>query len=66
MREMNQRGSLLDELRIQYEAHEPADDRGDVETFEAIDARAPALLHVHQGDPPRWPIGRAAVSESVR
>jgi len=41
MREMNQRGTLLEELRIRYEAaaHEPADDRGDVEAFEAIDAR---------------------------
>ena len=37
---MNTRVSLLDELRTQYEAvHEPADDRGDVETFQAIDAR---------------------------
>ena len=37
---MNRRGSLLDELRTQYEAvHEPADDRGDVESFHAIDAR---------------------------
>jgi hypothetical protein len=40
MREMNQRGALLEELRVQYEAvHEPADERGDVETFEAIDTR---------------------------
>ena len=39
-RQMNKRGSLLDELRMQYEAtREPADDRGDIETFEAIDAR---------------------------
>jgi hypothetical protein len=37
---MNKRDSLLDELRIQYEAvHESADERGDVENFEAIDAR---------------------------
>ncbi len=37
---MNRRGSLLDELRTQYEAvHEPADDRGDVESFHAIDSR---------------------------
>ena len=34
------RRSLLDELRIQYEAaHEPADDADDVESFEAIDVR---------------------------
>jgi hypothetical protein len=34
------RASLLDELRVQYEAVEPAtDERGDVESFEAIDAR---------------------------
>jgi hypothetical protein len=38
---MNHRGSLLDELRTRYEAaaHQPADARGDVEAFEAIDAR---------------------------
>jgi hypothetical protein len=34
------RGSLLDELRVRYEAvQESTDDHGDVETFEAIDAR---------------------------
>ena len=38
--EMNKRRSLLDELRVQYDAvHESADDRGDVERFDAIDAR---------------------------
>jgi hypothetical protein len=37
---MNKRGLLLDELRVRYEAvQEPADDRGDVESFQAIDAR---------------------------
>ena len=39
-RKMNKRGSLLDELRIGYEAvQEPTDDHGGVESFEAIDAR---------------------------
>lgn len=34
------RGSLLAELRAQYEAaHEPSDDRGQVEGYEAIDKR---------------------------
>ena len=36
----NDRRSLLNELRAQYEAaHESTDDRGDVEGFEAIDKR---------------------------
>jgi len=36
----NDRASLLNELRAQYEAvHESADDHGDVEGFEAIDKR---------------------------
>jgi len=38
--ETMKRGSLLDELRVQYEAvHEPAEAHHDVESFEAIDAR---------------------------
>jgi hypothetical protein len=38
--EMNKRRSLLDELRVQYDAvHESANDRGDVERFDSIDAR---------------------------
>ena len=38
--EMNKRGLLLDELRVRYEAvQEPIDDRGEVESFQAIDAR---------------------------
>ena len=42
---MNKRGSLLDELRVRYEAvQEPPDDRADVETFEAIDARLRAAF----------------------
>ena len=37
---MNKRGLLLDELRVRYEAlPESIDDRGDVESFQAIDAR---------------------------
>ena len=37
---MNHAGSLLDELRVRYEAlPESTDDRGDVESFEAIDGR---------------------------
>jgi len=37
---MNKPGSLLDELRTQYEAaRESADEHGDVESFQAIDAR---------------------------
>lgn len=36
----NDRGSLLNELRAQYEAvHESGDDHGDVEAFQAIDKR---------------------------
>ena len=38
--EMNKSGSLLDELRVRYEAvQESTDDHGEVESFEAIDAR---------------------------
>ena len=37
---MNSPASLLDELRVQYEAmQESTDDHGHVESFEAIDAR---------------------------
>jgi len=37
---MSKRGSLLDDLRVRYEAvQESADDHGDVEAFQAIDAR---------------------------
>lgn len=37
---MTKRGSLLDELRVQYEAvRESANEHGDVESFQAIDAR---------------------------
>jgi hypothetical protein len=37
---MNRRGSLLDELRVRYEAvQESTDEHSDVESFEAIDAR---------------------------
>lgn len=37
---MNKRGSLLDELRVRYEAvQEPLDDHDDVESYEAIDGR---------------------------
>jgi hypothetical protein len=38
--DMNAPGSLLDQLRLQYEAvHEASDVHGDVESFDAIDAR---------------------------
>ena len=37
---MNNADSLLDELRVRYEAvQESTDDQGDVESFQAIDAR---------------------------
>lgn len=37
---MTKRGSLLDELRVQYDAvRESANEHGDVESFQAIDAR---------------------------
>ena len=37
---MNKRGSLLDELRVQYEAaREPSNEHGNVEGFQAIDGR---------------------------
>lgn len=37
---MTKRSSLLEELRVQYEAvHEAADDHGTVESFEVVDAR---------------------------
>jgi hypothetical protein len=37
---MNRPGSLLDQLRVRYEAvQEPVDEHDDVESFEAIDAR---------------------------
>ena len=37
---MIERGTLLDELRVRYEAvQEPLDDHGNVESFEAINAR---------------------------
>ena len=37
---MNKPGSLLDELRVRYEAvPKPTDDHGDVESFQAIDGR---------------------------
>jgi hypothetical protein len=44
--ETMKRHSLLDELRVQYEAmHEPADAHHDVESFEAIDARMRKAFH---------------------
>jgi len=37
---MTRRGSLLDTLRVQYEAvREPVNEHGDVESFQAVDAR---------------------------
>jgi hypothetical protein len=37
---MNKHGSLLDELRVRYEAlQQSTDERGDIESFQAIDAR---------------------------
>jgi hypothetical protein len=78
MLEINQRGSLLDELRIQYEAvHEPADDRGDVESFQAIDARLrqmfrwleKAIAYLNGLKPPiehRFDLGYGYVFDSPR
>jgi hypothetical protein len=44
-REMNKHGSLLDELRVRYDAlPESTDNHGDVEDFQAIDARLRAAF----------------------
>jgi len=75
---MNRRGSLLDELRSQYEAvHEPADDRGDVESFQAIDVRLrkafrwleQAITYLNGLKPPidhRFDLGYGYVFDSPR
>ncbi|HTP47419.1 MAG TPA: hypothetical protein VMQ50_10930 [Casimicrobiaceae bacterium] len=75
---MNRSGSLLDELRSQYEAvHEPADERGDVESFQAIDVRLrkafrwleQAITYLNGLKPPidhRFDLGYGYVFDSPR
>ena len=71
-------GSLLDELRGQYEAvREPPDDHADVESFEAIDARLrkafrwleQAITYLNGPKPPidhKFDLGYGFVFESPR
>ena len=75
---MNKRGLLLDELRVRYEAlPESTDDRGDVESFEAIDARLreafrwleKAITYLNGLKPPiehRFDLGYGYVFDSPR
>jgi hypothetical protein len=75
---MDKRRSLLDELRVQYEAvHESADEHSDVESFQAIDARLrkafrwleKALTYLNGIKPPidhRFDLGHGFVFESPR
>jgi hypothetical protein len=75
---MNKRGSLLDELRVQYEAvPESPDDHSDVETFQAIDARMreafrwleKAITYLNGLKPPiehRFDLGYGYVFDSPR
>jgi hypothetical protein len=75
---MNKRGSLLDELRVRYEGvQESTDDRGDVESFQAIDARLreafrwleKAITYLNGLKPPiehRFDLGYGFVFDSPR
>ena len=75
---MNKPGSLLDELRVRYEAvQEPPDDRVDVEGFQAIDARLreafrwleKAITYLNALKPPiehRFDLGYGYVFDSPR
>ena len=75
---MNNPGSLLDELRVRYEAlPESTDDHGDVETFQAIDARLrkafrwleKAITYLNGLKPPiehRFDLGYGYVFDSPR
>jgi hypothetical protein len=75
---MNKPVSLLDELRVQYEAaHESADDHTDVESFQAIDARLrkafrwleKAITYLNGIKPPiehQFDLGHGFVFESPR
>ncbi len=75
---MNKRGSLLDELRVRYEAlPESTDDHGDVESFQAIDARLreafrwleKAITYLNGLKPPiehRFDLGYGYVFDSPR
>ena len=75
---MNRPASLLDELRVQYEAASPpATEQADVETFEAIDARLrkafrwleKAITYLNGLRPPidhRFDLGHGLVFQSPR
>jgi hypothetical protein len=75
---MTKHGSLLDELRARYEAvQESTDDRGDVESFQAIDARLreafrwleKAITYLNGLKPPiehRFDLGYGYVFDSPR
>ncbi len=75
---MNKPGSLLDELRVRYEAlPESTDDHGDVESFQAIDARLreafrwleKAITYLNGLKPPiehRFDLGYGYVFDSPR
>ena len=75
---MNRPASLLDELRVQYEAaRPPATEQADVETFEAIDARLrkafrwleKAITYLNGLRPPidhRFDLGHGLVFQSPR
>jgi hypothetical protein len=76
--EMSKRVSLLDDLRVRYEAlEESTEDRGDVESFQAIDARLRqafrwlerAMTYLNGLKPPiehRFDLGYGYVFESPR
>jgi hypothetical protein len=75
---MNKRGSLLDELRAQYEAtREPSNEHGNVEGFQAIDVRLrkafrwleKAMTYLNGLKPPidhRFDLGYGYVFDSPR
>jgi len=75
---MNKRGSLLDELRTQYEAaREPSNEHGNVEGFQAIDGRLrkafrwleQAITYLNGLKPPinhRFDLGYGYVFDSPR
>ena len=75
---MNKRGSLLDELRTQYEAaREPSNEHGNVEGFQAIDGRLrkafrwleQAITYLNGVKPPinhRFDLGYGYVFDSPR
>jgi len=77
-REMNNSDSLLDELRVRYEAvQQSTDDHGDVESFQAIDARLreafrwleKAITYLNGLKPPiehRFDLGYGYVFDSPR